>query len=80
MPTEQITIGPVFSMVQNTIYAMPASVVTLFATGTPTIVASDTVGMAATVSVTLTNGQATVAAGFVKLTSAGPVNVFLKKA
>lgn len=80
MPQEQITVGPVFPMIQNTIYAMPAAACVLYADTAATIVSSLTVAMTATTSNTLVEGKITIAAAFIKCTSAGPVNVILKKA
>jgi hypothetical protein len=65
MPTELLTIGPVHSLVQNVIYALPARRILLYAdTGTITVSAD---GSNFT-SVTLTNNQAELAAAFIKNT------------
>jgi hypothetical protein len=79
MATELITIGVVFSMVQNTIYALPPKRCLLFTDGaTPTIQQSTTVAFTANVVVTLTAGQAEVAGGFIRQTNLATCNVILK--
>lgn len=79
MPTEVITIGPVFSMVQNTVYALPAPKVTLFTTGAPTLQQANDVAMTAPVAVTLTGGMSQLTGAFLRCTSAGPQLVTLKR-
>lgn len=79
MPTEVISPGPVFSMIQNTVYALPASRCLLFTTGAPTLQQANDLAMTAPVAVTLTGGQAELAGGFIRCTSAGPQLVVLKK-
>lgn len=80
MPTEVIPMGVPFSMVQNTIYALPAVKCTLFTTGAPTLQQSTDVGFTANVAVALTNGQMEVAGGFIRCTTAGPQLITLKRA
>jgi hypothetical protein len=80
MPTEVISIGPAFSMVQNVVYALPAPRVLLFTTGAPTLEQANDVAMTAPVAVTLTGGQAELAGKFLRCTSAGPQLVTLKRA
>jgi hypothetical protein len=80
MPTEAISCGPVFSMIQNTVYSLPACHALLFTTGAPTLQQSTVLAMTAPVSITLTNGQAEVAGGFIRCTSAGPQLITLKRA
>lgn len=80
MPTELISIGPPTSIVQNQVYALPASRVLLFTTGTPTLQQANDVAMTAPVAITLTGGQAELAGGFFRCTSAGPITITLKKA
>lgn len=80
MATEQITCGPVFSMVQSTIYALPPIRVLLFTDGAaPTIQQSMTVAFTANVAVTLTGGQAELAGGFIRQTNLATCNVTLKR-
>ena len=80
MATEQIPIGPIFSMVQNTIYALPAAPVLAFVTGTPTLQQSTDVAFGASKAVTLdTNNQAQLAGPFIRCTSAGPQLITLKR-
>lgn len=73
MATELISMGPPFTMVQNTVYALPAVKCTLRTEGSPTIVQSNAVGFSNSITTTLTDGQATVSAAFIKCTSGGPV-------
>lgn len=76
-----LSVGYVQQMNQNQIYALPTSRVLFFTDAvTPTIQTSDDPGFGGTpVAVTLTNGQAELAASFIRVTSAGPINVSLKK-
>lgn len=77
---EKLNVG-LNSMVQNTIYALPAVRVTLFTDATtPTIQTSNTDVFTANVAVTLTGGAAEVYGAFVRVTTTGPINVVLKRA
>lgn len=78
MPTTLLSIGYPQSMVQNQIYALPARRV-LFSTdaAAPTIQTADDVAFALPIAITLTNGQAELGAAFIRVTSAGPINVRL---
>ena len=68
------------SMVQNTIYALPASRCTVFTDATtPTIQTSNTDVFTANVVVTLTGGAGEAFGAFVRVTTAGPINVMIKK-
>jgi hypothetical protein len=80
MPTEVLSPGPVWSMVQNTVYALPAVRTRLFTTGAPTLQQANDLAMTAPVAVTLTDGMAELAGGFLRCTSAGPQLVTLKRA
>lgn len=81
MPTEVISIGPVFTMTQNVIYSLPAPKVLLFTDAVmPTIQQSTDVAFTANVAVVLTAGQAELAGGFIRLITAGPIRVVLKRA
>jgi len=81
MPTTVISIGPVFAMTQNVIYALPASRCLLFCdVAAATFEQSTTVAM--TLAVALTpdaNEQIEVAGGFIRCTS-GSVAITLKRA
>lgn len=79
MPTETLSPGPAWSMIQNVVYALPAVRVLLFTTGAPTLEQSTVVAMTAPVTVVLANGQAELAGGFIHCTSAGPQIVTLKR-
>jgi hypothetical protein len=79
MAGELISCGPPFSMVQNAVYALPASRCLLFTTGAPTLQQDNDVAMPAPVAITLTGGQAELAGGFIRCTSAGPQLIILKK-
>lgn len=81
MPTVLISIGPTITLVQNQIYALPASRCLLFTeAAAPTIQQSNDITFAVNKAVTLdTNNQAEVAGGWIRCTS-GNINVTLKKA
>jgi hypothetical protein len=80
VPTQYIQIGPVFDMVQNTIYAIPGRRCLLFTDGVAAAIQQSTdVGFTANVVATLVIGQAEVAGGFVRCTS-GNVRATLKVA
>lgn len=80
MPTEQIPCGAIFSMTQNTVYALPTVRALLFTTGAPTLFQSTVLAMTAPVAVALTNGQAELSGGFIQCTSAGPQLISMKRA
>lgn len=80
MPTEVISIGPAFSMVQNVVYALPALRVLLFTVGAPTLFQANDLAMTTPVAVTLAGGQAELAGKFLQCTSTGPQVVTLKRA
>jgi hypothetical protein len=81
MPTTLLSLGPVSSLVQNQVYALPASRCLLFCEVAAAVLEqSDTVAFTLAIAITLdTNKQAEVAGGFIRCTS-GAVNVSLKKA
>ena len=79
MPTELLSIGYPIPIVQNTIYALPARRVLLMSDAAgPTFFQSNTLAFTASVAVVLTNGQAELAGGFIRCTSATPGNITLK--
>lgn len=80
MPTQVLSIGYVIPMTQNQVYALPTREVYLFCeTAAATLEQSNTVGFALANAITLdANKQAILAGGFIRLTSAGPVNVIVK--
>lgn len=79
MPTEVLSIGYPIPIVQNTIYALPSRRVLLMTDAAgPTFFQSNTVAFTASIAVALTNGQAELAGGFIRCTSAAPGNVTLK--
>ena len=81
MPTQLLSIGPVQTLIQNQVYALPASRVLLFTDGAaPTLQQANDVGMAAAVAVTLAGGQAELAGGFLRCTNLATCNVRLTKA
>lgn len=80
MPTEQIPCGAIFSMTQNVVYALPTVRCLLFTTGAPTLQQAADLAFTAPVAVALTNGQAELAGGFLKCTSAGPQLISCKRA
>lgn len=72
--------GKVIAITQNTVYALPTGRVLLFTDATtPTLQQSTTEAFTANVAVTLTGGQAELAGGFFRLTTAGPINIILKE-
>lgn len=79
MATNYIQIGPVYDMVQNTIYALPNRRCLLFTDSGGTIQQSTDVGFTANAVLTLSSGQAEVSGGFVRCTS-GAIRVSLKVA
>jgi hypothetical protein len=80
MPTELLSLGPVSSLVQNQVYALPAVKCKLFTTGAPTLQKANDVAMTAPVAVVLVDGEAELSSGFLRCTSAGPQLVTLKRA
>jgi hypothetical protein len=80
MPTELLPIGPPITLLQNVIYALPASHSRLFTDGAaPTIQQSTTVAFTANVVMPLVNGQAEVAGGFIRCTNLATCNITLRK-
>lgn len=74
---DTVALGRPFAMVQNQVYALPAYPVTMFTDATtPTVQQSTTAAFTANVAVTLTGGQATLAGGFVRTTSASVTATF----
>ena len=80
MATEGISLGPVFAMVQNTVYATPPVNCRLYTDIAATIVQSNTQAFTASTAVTLAEGSYLISAPFIKCTSSGPVNVRLTRA
>jgi len=82
MPTTTLSCGPVQSIIQNQIYALPPTKALLYCeTAAATFEQSNTVAFTlATALAPDANEQIEVAGGFIRLTSAGPVNVVLKRA
>jgi hypothetical protein len=79
MPTQLLSIGYPNPITQNTIYALPARRVLMFCQdAAPTFFQSADVTFAVSVAVTLTNGQAELAGGFIRCTSAAPTFITLK--
>lgn len=75
----EISIGYPQPIVQNTVYALPARRVLLFSDASaPTFVMANDFAFATSVPVVLTNGQAEIAAAFIKCTSASPGNIVVK--
>lgn len=66
--------GPLYTLLQNVIYALPAVKSTLFTdTATPTIQVSNSPTFATNAAVTLVAGQATVVGGFIRSTAGNAV-------
>lgn len=71
--------GPIYTLTQNVIYALPAVKSTLFCdTATPTIQLSNSPTFATNVALTLAAGQATVVGGFIRST-AGAATIVLSR-
>jgi hypothetical protein len=82
MPTELLSPGRPISILQNIAYALPVSRCVIYCdTAAATLFQSNTVDFTLSNAITLdTNKQAEVAGGFIRVTSAGPVIIELKKA
>lgn len=79
MPIQSLSIGPITPLVANQVYALPPKKCVLYTDATtPTIAQSLTSAFTANTAVTLTAGQAEVAGGFIRATSA--INVRLIEA
>jgi hypothetical protein len=73
-----LSIGYIQSLAQNEIVALPSRRTLLFCdAAAPTFFQSNDPAFGVSVAVTLANGQAELAGGFLRVTSAGPVNVKL---
>jgi len=79
MPTELISIGPPTTLLQNVVYALPASRCLLFCDTAATLQQSNTLAFTNNVALTFVDGQSEVAGGFIRST-AGNAVVTLKKA
>jgi hypothetical protein len=79
--TVTISLNPGFnSLVQNTVYALPPWQCSIYTDATtPTIVQSSDQAITATTAVTLSAGVFTCNGGFLKLTSSGPINCWVKR-
>ena len=73
MPLEYISTGRPTTLLQNVVYALPPVKCTLYTSGAPTLVQSNTSDMAVTTPVTLVEGQYTVAGAFIKSTAGNAV-------
>lgn len=77
--TQQLSIGYAQPITQNTVFALPARRVLMMSQdAAPTFLQSNDVSFAVSVAVVLSNGQAELAGGFLKCTSAAPGPIFLK--
>lgn len=78
MPLQALGLGTT-AITQNTIFALPARRVLMFSPdAAPTFVQSNDSAFALSVAVVLTNGQAELAGGFLKCTSAAPTTITLR--
>lgn len=74
-----LPIGVPTAIVQNQIYALPPQRVLMMTdAAAPTFFQSNTEAFTASIAVVLANGQAELAGGFLKCTSATPGNITLK--
>lgn len=79
MPTTKLSVGA-NSLVQNQIYALPAVRCLAFTDGAaPTLFQSSDLAFSLSTAVALTGGQAELAGGFIRLTSATPITLYLKR-
>ena len=79
MPTQLLSIGYAQPITQNTIYALPARRVLMFSPdAAPTFFQANDVSFAVSIAVTLVNGEAELAGGFIRCTSAAPTTIMLK--
>jgi hypothetical protein len=81
VPTTLISAGPAFTMLQNVVYALPASRCLLFCqTAAPVLEMSNELAFTTVVTpLTLTNGQCEVAGAFIRSTAVGGAIITLKK-
>lgn len=80
MPLESIPIGVLTAMTQNVIFALPVVQVRLFCSdAAPAFQQSNSPTFANNVAVTLTDGMANLAGGFIRATG-GNVTVMLRRA
>lgn len=71
--------GPVYTLAQNVVYALPAAKSTMFCdTTTPTLQLSNTSTFTNNVAITLVAGQATISGGFIRST-AGAASISLDR-
>lgn len=79
MPIQLLSVGYPQQMLQDVIYALPASRVRLFTSdAAPTIEQSNSSTFADNVAITLADGMADLAGGFIRCTS-GNITVTLKR-
>lgn len=72
MATELISLGTLVTMAQNTVFALPARKVRLFTnSAAPALQQSNDITFATNVAVTLTDGMAELAGGFLRATAVG---------
>ena len=70
MPTILLPVGTSTTLLANVVYALPAVKTTLFTdAAAPTITQSGTSAFTANSAVTLTNGQAVLAGGYIRATA-----------
>lgn len=79
MATRLLSLGYVQSVAQNEVLALPSRRALFYCdAAAPTFIQSTDVAFTVSTALALTNGQAEVNGGFIKMTSAGPQNVALK--
>lgn len=79
MATRLLSVGYVQSIAQNEVVALPARRSLFFTdAAAPTIQTANDPSFATPIAMTLTNGSCEVAGGFLRCTSAGPINVTVK--
>ena len=80
MATELLSIGYVIPLTQNVVFALPSRRVLMFsdASVTPTFQQSSLQAFTTSTTITLANGQAELAGGFIRVTTTTPGNIILK--
>jgi hypothetical protein len=79
MPTQLLSVGYPQPITQNTIFALPSRRVRMFSPDAgATFFQANDVSFAVSVAVTLVDGMADLAGGFLRCTSANPTIITLK--
>lgn len=80
MSIQQLSVGYAQQLITNVIYALPGMTVRIFVDGAaPTLFQSNDSAFTVSVAVVLVDGQAELAGGFIRCTSASAPLITLKK-